>query len=266
MKTALQKRKTAMDKSAILLASVLCGIWLSASPPGLGATNELHRLHGRWAEFTIDLPADWKETNSPAFAAMVDPYPETEEPSPGRQVRYGYCPGASETLTNPPCLLVEIYHRGRLPDRLMALQSKGDFLRLTISENLKKAGILERNILETDYDTNRFMVRFGYTKVQRFPRKEFRIAQSVFFTEKGFVNFMAVCPKQDWALWTNTFDRAIASVQIAHGLRYRLYAPPKPPSGTMVKEFLTGIGMVLAAGIFYIIYQRRKNSVMSDEI
>ena len=254
-------------RRAIRLGTVLWATIVSSADHGFGAEGELHRFPGKPAEFTIDLPAEWKDMDPQLLEALVDPYSQDDLPAQGRTARYGYSPGTSGGLTNPPYLMVEVRRTGRIPDRLMALQSNDDFLRRTISEHLTKAGILERNILEANYDSNRLMVRFGFTRIEPFARQELRIAQSVFFTEEGSINLMAVCPKQDWDAWSNKIDRAIATVQVAPNLRYRPHAPAKiPSSGTLAIEFLTVIGMVLGAGIVYVIYLRKKDSVMSNEV
>jgi hypothetical protein len=235
--------------------------------PGMGLAADLHTYQGKAAEFVIAIPTNWAEMDPQVLEAMVDPYGADDSTSTGRSVRYGYGPPISENMTNPPYIMVEVSKTFRLPDRLEALQANEGFLRTNIGRGLRKSGVLERNLLECHYDTNRHMARFTFTRGGAFVREKLRVVKQVFFTEEGSIIVMAVCRDQEWNNWSGDIESAFGSCQVAERLRYRPRAFSASSShGGGLQSALITLAVFVVIPIAYMIYNRKAGEVMSDEI
>lgn len=227
---------------------------------------DVQKFSGNAAEFTIAVPTNWTVMDPQILEALVDPYGADDSTSTGRAVRFGYAPAISEAVSNPPYIMVEVSKTVRLPDRIEALQANPGYLRTNILNGLRKTGVLERNLLETRYDTNRHMARFSFTKSAPFTRERLRVTKQVFFTEEGSIIVMAVCPELEWSQWSETIESALDSLQIAERLHYRLHLASSPHLFAELQTILImGIAFI-AIPIVYFFYFRRSDQVMSDEI
>src|SRR6267142_3338810 len=112
------------------------------STPSVG-TN---RFEGPGGQFKLDLPTDWKPIDPKLLQAMVDPYARDNAVESGRVIQFGFGPEMSDTVTNPPYLMIELNRIGRLPERIMALHADKDYFQRTIATSLKRAGALEFKI------------------------------------------------------------------------------------------------------------------------
>jgi hypothetical protein len=226
-----------------------------------------NRFTGPAGQFTVDLPADWKPISPKVLLALIDPYARDHAAESGRVIQYGFGPELSDTLTNPPYLMIELNRIGRLPERVMALQSDTNFFRRTLSTSFKREGVQEYKILETRYDNERHVASLIYTQVEPITHSELRTVESVYYTQTGAVRAMAVCANADWNRWSNTIESTIASVRIPDRLQYK----PRQALASASRD-AASLHLMLALGIPFIsiaawfILNRRCGEVMSDEI
>src|SRR5690348_9854897 len=146
-------------------------------------TGNANRFEGPAGQFTIDLPADWKPISPKILLALLDPYARDHAAESGRVIQYGFGPEVSDSLPNPPYLMMEMNRVGRLPERVMALQADKDFLQRTLAMGFKRVGVLEYKILDTSYDNERHVARLSYTQIEPFTHSELRTVESVYYTE-----------------------------------------------------------------------------------
>ena len=235
---------------------------------GITKVQTSHYFQSKSAEFSLELPIEWQVIDDDILQAMLDPYALDDSAERGQVVRYGYGPPLSNINTNPPYFVLEIQHTRRIPERLMALQAKPDFLRKTIAGALTKSGILERNILETSYDTNKHIVRIECTKTGFIRGEQLRLRKWIFYTEEGAIVAYAICPNQDWQQWADTIESAFRSIQIAPKLLYQQHSTASVDlrDNGLVHAFFMILAAVVGAGLLWVMYDRTKNSVMADEI
>jgi hypothetical protein len=162
-----------------------------------GETNT-HKFEAKGGDFSILVPTNWAEMDPQVVQALIDPYAEDKNADKFPLLRYGYGPPISDDIPDPPYIAVQVRRNGRLPDRLVVLQSKDGFLRTNIARMLRTSGVLERNITETSYDTNKHMVRFSFTKLGPLVRDRLRITNLTYFTEEGAINLTSVCSVPQW--------------------------------------------------------------------
>ena len=233
----------------------------------LAQSTNTYRFEGPAGQFTIELPPDWKPIKPNILQALIDPYARDHAAESGKVLQYGFGPELSDTMTNPPYLMIELNRIGRLPERVMALQADTNFFRRVIAGSFKKADVSEYEILESRYDNKRHVARVSYTQIEPITQSELRTVESVFYTQNGAVRVLAVCPNPDSNRWTNVIETAIASVQIPERLRYQ----PRPALeaasrtvGSLHLFFIFGVPLVSLVGWF--ILNRNAGQVMSDEI
>jgi hypothetical protein len=233
----------------------------------LADETNTHKFEAKGGDFSILVPTNWAEMDPQVVQALVDPYAEEKYADKVPILRYGYGPPISDDIPDPPYIAVQVRKNGRLPDRLVVLQSRNDFLRTNIARMLRTSGVLERNITETRYDTNKHMVRFSFTKIGPLVRDRLRITNLTYFTEEGAINLTSVCSVPQWENWSNTIETAFSSFQLADRLHY------KPRGISVLAESGSGFGsfmMIMATFIItpivWMIYKRRVGGVMSDEI
>ncbi len=233
----------------------------------IAQTTNLHRIEGPAGQFTIDLPADWKPMNKNLLQALVDPYARDQAAESGRVIQFGYGPELSDTMTNPPYLMIELNRIRRLPERIMALHSDTNFFRRAIERNFNKAGVLNYNILETSYDNRQHIGRLSFTQLEPLTLSELRTVESVFYTQQGAVRVLAVCPNADWNAWSNTIESAIASLKIPERLVYK--ARPDLEAATHSASslrLLLFMGLPFVSLALWFVLNRHSGQVMSDEI
>jgi len=240
---------------------------LLAARVSFGDETNTHRFEGKGGEFSIVVPTNWAEMDTQVIEALVDPYAEDQYAARFPTARYGYGPPMSDTIPDPPYIAIQVRKSGRMADRLVALQSKEDFLRTNVVRMLRKSGVLERNVEDTSYDTNKHMVRFSFTKIGPLVRDRLRVTNLAFFTEEGAINVTSVCSTTQWETWKGTIESAFASFQVADRLQYKprgIAAVAERGSG--FGTFLMTIGVFIVTPIVFMIYRRRAGDVMSDEI
>ena len=264
---AFQADSSAWKRSITVAVLLALSAVLFMSRASLAEETNLHRFEGKGGEFSILVPTNWTEMDPEVVEALIDPYAEDQYARRFPIVRYGYGPVMSDEIPDPPYIAVQVRKSGRMPDRLVNLQSKEDFLRTNIVRMLKKSGVLERNLLETTYDTNKHMVRFSFTKVGPLVRDRLRLTNLTYFTEEGAINLTSVCSVTQWETWKASIEAAFASFQVADRLRY------KPKENAVIADrgsgfgtFLATIGIFIVAPIIWMIYRRNACDVMSDEI
>jgi hypothetical protein len=253
-------------KNAIVALLVVFSLELDAATNSTPSTNT-NRFEGPAGQFTIDLPADWKPISPKVLLALIDPYARDHVAESGRVLQYGFGPEISDTLTNPPYLMVELNRIGRLPERVMALQTDKDFFQRRIATSFKGAGVQEYKILDTSYDNERHIARLIYTQVEPFTQSELRTIESVFYTQNGAVRAMAVCPNADWNIWSNTIETTLSSVQIPERLHYKARPALASVSRSVVSlQLLLFMGVPLISLVGWLILNRNCGEIMSDEI
>lgn len=252
---------------AIAALLLLNGLQMALGAADSGPLTNTNRFAGPAGQFTINLPADWKPISPKVLLALIDPYARDRAADSGRVIQYGFGPEQSDTLTNPPYLMIELNRIGRLPERIMALQSETNFFRRTISTSFKREGVQEYKILETSYDNERHVAHLSYTQVEPFTHSELRTVESVFYTQTGAVRAMAVCPNADWNAWSNSIESTIASVRIPERLQYK----PRPALASASRDAMS-LHLMMVLGIPFVsiaawfILNRRCGEGMSDEI
>jgi len=149
----------------------------------------------------------------------------------------------------------------------MSLQSNTNFFRRVLENSFKKNGILEYNILEASYDSQRHVVRLVFTQTDPITRSQLRNVESVLYTQDGAVRVAAVCPSAEWNVWTNTIESALASVKIPERLQYQ--ARPgleTAAAGASSLRLLLALGVPFISLAAWFILNRNAGQVMSDEI
>jgi hypothetical protein len=238
----------------------------------LAATNSTpsgntNRFEGPAGQFTIELPADWKQISPNVLLALIDPYARDHAAESGRVLQFGFGPDISDTLTNPPYLMIELNRIRRLPERVMALHSDTNLLRRAIEGKFNRAGVLNYKILETSYDNQRHVGRLSFTQLDPLTLSELRTVESVFYTQDGAVRVMAVCPNADWNTWSNTIETTLASVQIPERLHYQARPALTAASRTaMSLQLLLVFAVPLVSIVGWLILNRNCGEIMSDEI
>lgn len=254
-------------KIAIAALLVVTSLQTAFSAADSGQSTHTNSFVGPAGQFTLALPADWKPISPKVLLALIDPYARDHAAESGRVIQYGFGPELSDTLTNPPYLMIELNRIGRLPERVMALQSDTNFFRRTISTSFKREGVQEYKILETSYDSALHIAHLSYTQVEPITHSELRTVESVFYTQTGAVRAMAVCPNADWNTWSNAIETTIASVRIPERLQYK----PRPALASASRDAMS-LHLLLALGIPFVsiaawfVLNRRCGEVMSDEI
>jgi len=256
-----------INSAIVALVAVLSqGLTTSAATDSTPSGNT-NRFEGPAGQFTIDLPTDWKPISPKVLLALIDPYARDHAAESGRVLQYDFGPEVSDTLTNPPYLMIELNRIGRLPERAMALQTDQDFFQRILVTGFKRAGVQQYKILSTSYDNERHVARLSYTQIEPFTHSELRTVESVFYTENGAVRAMAVCPNADWTSWSNTIEATIASVRIPERLHYKAQPVLASASRSAASlELFLIFGLPLVSLIGWFILNRRCGEIMTDEI
>jgi hypothetical protein len=255
-------------KLAIVAVVAVLGLNMTLTAATNAAPSaKTNRFEGPAGQFTVALPADWKPISSKVLQALIDPYASDHVAESGRVIQYGFGPEISDTVTNPPYLMIELNRIGRLPERVMALQSDKEFFQKIIARSFKRAGVQEYKLLETSYDNERHIARVSYTQIEPFTQSELRTVESVLYTQNGAVRLMAVCPNADWNTWSNTIETTLASVQIPKRLHYKARpALAAASQKAMSLELLLIFAVPLVSIIGWLILNRNCGEIMSDEI
>jgi hypothetical protein len=255
-------------KTAIIALITVLGLEtaLHGAENAAQSTN-IHRIEGPAGQFTIDLPPDWKPIDPTVLQALTDPYARDHVVESGKVLQFGYGPELSETMTNPPYLVVELNRTRRLPERVMALQSNTNFFRRVLENSFKKNGVLEYKILEANYDSQRHVVHLVFTQTDPITRSELRNVESVLYTQDGAVRVAAVCPSAEWNVWTNTIESALASVTIPERLHYQARPGLEIAAQSASSlRLLLALAVPLVSMVVWFILNRHSGQVMSDEI
>jgi hypothetical protein len=116
----------------LAIFSLAMTVGAATKSTAFGITN---RFEGPAGQFIIGLPADWKPISPKVLLALFDPYARDYAAESGRVIQYGFSPEMSDTLPNPPYLMIELNRVGRMPERMMALPADKDFFQRTIAAN-----------------------------------------------------------------------------------------------------------------------------------
>lgn len=253
---------------AIVVFLAVLGLEIAATAAeNVAQSTNTHRIEGPAGQFTIDLPADWKPIDRDILQSLIDPDARDRAAESGRVLQFGYGPELSETITNPPYLMVELNRIRRLPERVLAAHSNTNFLRRVIEVNFRKAGLTDYKILEIRYDNQRHVARLSCIKVDPIMQSELRDVEAVFYTQEGAVRVLAVCPNSDWNAWSNTIESAIASVRIPERLRYQAHPGPETAAhDASAFRLLLFMGLPFVSLAFWFVLNRHSGQVMSDEI
>jgi hypothetical protein len=255
-------------KIAIVVLLAVFGLDMTITAASNSApSGNSYRFEGPAGQFTIDLPADWKPISSKVLQALIDPYATDHVAESGRVIQYGFGPEISDTVTNPPYLMIELNRIGRLPERVMALQADQQFFQRTIAASFKQAGVQEYKFLETSYDNEHHVARLTYTQVEPLTQSELRTVELVFYTQNGAVRAMTVCPNVEWNRWSNTIETTLASVQIPERLHYKARpALAAASQKAMSLQLLLALAVPLVSIVGWLILNRNCGEIMSDEI
>jgi hypothetical protein len=254
------------DRKTTLAASSAVFLLLALAHRSLAQTNGTRMFQGKASEFTIAVPTNWAEMPAEQIEALLDPYAEDYSPGSATAAHYGYGPPISDAIPNPPYIAVDVRKFRRLPERIVALHRNDSILKTNLTRIMKKSGILETNILEISYDTNKYMVRVRAVRVAEITHERLCITRLTFFTQEGSVGVTAVCPEPELPAWTNSIQMAFNSFQLADRLRYRPRAPVALSRGIGLQAFLIGLVASVVVPVACMIYNRRSGEVMSDEI
>jgi len=220
------------------------------------------RFPNRQGGFTITLPSGWKEMPPELSGIFVDP-----DAVPGHHVRaYGYQPVSSEGLLDTPFVTVHVLRGIRIPERVLAVLTSEDLRRKTLFDQLKREGILERDLIETSYDTNRHVMGMVVTKTEH--GNKIRAINSMNYTEEGVITVSCVARDSEFKSWLTTFKQVTSSFEIDSSIRYRARAGAERLNPTMeaAKWRMQIWAFVFIGSIVFYIFRWRQNRVMSDEI
>ena len=194
------------NQKPTLAASFTAVCLLLALPCCLAQTSGTRIFQGKQSEFTIAVPTNWAEMPAQEIEALLDPYAEDYSLGSATASHYGYGPPISDAITNPPYIAVDVRKFRRLPERVVALHGNDPILKTNVSRIMKNAGILETNILEISYDTNKYMVKVRAIRVAELTRERLCITRLTFFTQEGSIGVTAVCPEPELPAWTNSIS------------------------------------------------------------
>jgi len=186
---------------------------------------------------------------------------------PGHKLdAYGYQLATSEGLLDTPFVTIHVLQGIRIPERLLATLTNEELRRKAVMDQLKRDGFLERDVLETSYDTNRHAMQVSLSKTEH--GVKMRALNNMIYTQRGVITVSCVAEAGEFDAWARMFGQVQSSFEIDPAIRYqaRPGAEMQNPAIEGAKFRLQAMGFAFVAMIVWFIFQRRQNQVMSDEI
>jgi hypothetical protein len=155
----------------------------------------------------------------------------------------------------------------RISETYLRMLVKEDLRRMAVFDHVRSEGILERDIHETDYDTNRHLLQVTLQRLDPTLGRVREIDQ-VYYTETGSITLSVAARAAEFDTWTNVFNQVLASFSVAPEIRYK----PRPPGEELqvtrsaIKSRFSLLGIGMLASIVLAIVKWRSGRVMSDEI
>jgi hypothetical protein len=212
--------------------------------------------------FTLTLPSGWEEMPSELNGVFFDP-----DAIPGHKLNaYGYQLSTAEGLLDTPFVTVHVLTGLRIPERLLAALTNEELRRKAILDQLKREGFLERDVLETSYDTNLHAMRVSLIKTEH--GVKMRALNSMFYTQRGVITVSCVAEAGEFNLWSKMFSQVLDSFEISPAVRYqaRPGAEHLHPSLEAAKWRAQVWLFAFVGSIVWFIFRWRQNRIMSDEI
>jgi hypothetical protein len=234
----------------------------NASSAGEQQPGQFIRFTNRQDGFTLTLPSGWKEMPPELGGIFVDP-----NAVPGHKLNaYGYQLASSERLLETPFVTVHVLQGIRIPERLLAMLTNEELRRKTVMDQLKREGFLERDVIETSYDTNRQVMQVSLSKTEH--GVKMRALNNLIYTQKGVITVSCVAEAAEFDLWAKMFGQVMSSFEISPSIRYQ--ARPGAEKQSLALEGarwrVQTMAFFFVGSIVWYFFQRRQNRVMSDEI
>ena len=214
--------------------------------------------------FTVTMPAGWKELPAAQVAVLLG----GDEKSAARgDSAYAYAPATTDSLRPPALATVSAMRYRRIPESYLRMLVDEDLRRMAVLDHVRGEGVLERDIGDTAYDTNRHVLQVTLLRTDPIQGR-IRETDHVYYTQNGSITLSVTARADEFDTWTNSFDQVIASFTIAPEIRYK----PRPPGEEIqvaqaaVKSRFSILGIGLLTSIFMAIVKWRSSRVMSDEI
>jgi hypothetical protein len=247
-----------------LVALLLASLFVASS--GVAAESNLVSLTitNQRDHFSLTVPAGWKELPAEQVAALVG----ADEKSVARgDTAHIYAPAGTESLRPPALVTVSAMRYRRISETYLRMLANEDLRRMAVFDHVRGEGVLERDIQETSYDTNRHLLQ---VTLQRLDPALGRVQEidHVYYTENGSITVSAAARAREFDSWTNAFHQVLASFAVAPEVQYK----PRPPgeelqvARTAVKTRFSILGIGMLTSIILAIVKWRSSRVMSDEI
>ena len=214
--------------------------------------------------FTVTIPAGWKELPAAQEAVLLG---GDEKNSARGDSAYAYAPATTDSLRPPALATVSAMRYRRIPESYLRMLVDEDLRRMAVLDHVRGEGVLERDIGDTAYDTNRHVLHVNLLRTDPIQGR-IRETDHVYYTQNGSITLSVAARAEEFDTWTNAFDQVLASFAIAQEVRYK----PRPPGEEIqvaqaaVKSRFSILGIGLLTSIFMAIVKWRSSRVMSDEI
>ena len=227
------------------------------------STNSI-RFESKEDHFAVTLPIGWKEMEPELAGAFVD---RARLPKPGEIKAYGYELASAKGLMETPVVVVQVLRLARIPERFLGVLSNKELRRKAVCDMLKREGVLERDILDTGYNTNRQLLRMSIIKVDPHAGR-LRALNGILFTDTGSINILCLAKAEEFAAWSGPFDKILESFYIDPAIRYRPRAAEAIAAQSRAREsyFLIITIAPPLIGLIYFFCRRYADTVRSDEI
>lgn len=214
--------------------------------------------------FSLTIPAGWKELPAPQVAALLEP---NEKNTAHGDSACMYAPAATESLRPPALVTVSAMRYRRISETYLRMLADEDLRRMAVFDHVRGEGVLERDIHETEYDTNRHLLQVTLQRADPILGRV-REIDHVYYTETGSITLSVAARAEEFDAWTNAFNQVLASFSVAPEIRYK----PRPPgeelqvARTAIRSRFSLLGIGMLASIIMAIVKWRSGRVMSDEI
>jgi len=262
---SLRRKGHRLLHSLPLVAPVFAWLLLAAQAEAAEASNPVSLVVTNQRDhFSLTIPAGWKELPAAQVAALLDPNDKNATRGDGACM---YAPAATESLRPPALVTVSAVRYRRISASYLRMLEDEDLRRMAVFDHVRGEGVLERDIHETEYDTNRHLLQ---VTLQRADPTLGRVREidHVYYTETGSITLSVAARAEEFDAWTNAFNQVLTSFSVAPEIRYK----PRPPgeelqlARTAIKSRFSLLGIGVLASIVMAIVKWRSGRVMSDEI
>jgi hypothetical protein len=261
----LRRTGSRLTHSLKLFAPVLTSLLLTVQGKAAAVSNPVSLVVTNLRDhFSLAIPAGWKELPAEQVAALLEPNEKSAARGDGA---YIYAPANTESLRPAALVTVSAMRYRRISETYLRMLANEDLRRMAVFDHVRGEGVLERDIHETEYDTNRHLLQ---VTLQRADPTLGRIREidHVYYTETGSITLSVAARVEEFDTWTNAFNQVLASFSVAPEIQYK----PRPPGDelqvarTAIRSRFSLLGIGMLASIIMAIVKWRSGRVMSDEI